>query len=197
MQAVPAPNLQPLARSCRDLSNQARFSLEPIAFSQHARAIPGSSFSNSSWRGKSVSVRANCCVGCQSLKARSSGRRPHDIPKRGATARPQAHESEISPARASAFRVLLRLEEGKSHSDDLLRGKAVKALSSADVHLATALVLGVLRWQIQLDAQLQVFLARPGARLDTEVRIALRLAHCRFCTWTVSPHAPPSTRALK
>jgi 16S rRNA (cytosine967-C5)-methyltransferase len=97
------------------------------------------------------------------------------IPKRGATARPQAHESEISPARASAFRVLLRLEEGKSHSDDLLRGKAVKALSSADVHLATALVLGVLRWQIQLDAQLQVFLARPGARLDTEVRIALRL----------------------
>ena len=36
-------------------------------------------------------------------------------------------------------------------------------------------MLGVLRWQIRLDHQLQVLLKRPNAKLDPEVRIALRL----------------------
>jgi 16S rRNA (cytosine967-C5)-methyltransferase len=69
----------------------------------------------------------------------------------------------------------MAVERGQSHSDDLLRGKAVNALSAPDRNLATALVLGVLRWQIQLDHQLQVLLKRPNAKLDAEVRIALRL----------------------
>jgi 16S rRNA (cytosine967-C5)-methyltransferase len=56
-----------------------------------------------------------------------------------------------------------------------LRGKAVNALSAPDRNLATALVLGVLRWQIQLDQQVRVLLAHPNAKLDTEVLIALRL----------------------
>jgi 16S rRNA (cytosine967-C5)-methyltransferase len=64
---------------------------------------------------------------------------------------------------------------GQSHSDDLLRGKAVNALSAPDRNLATALVLGVLRWQIQLDHQLQALLKRPNAKLDREILIALRL----------------------
>lgn len=71
--------------------------------------------------------------------------------------------------------MLLKLEDGKSHCDDLLRGKAVSVLAPADLHLATALVLGVLRWQIQLDVQLQSLLSRPGVKLDPEVRIALRM----------------------
>jgi 16S rRNA (cytosine967-C5)-methyltransferase len=37
------------------------------------------------------------------------------------------------------------------------------------------LVLGVLRWQIQLDHQLQTLLKRPNAKLDREILIALRL----------------------
>lgn len=49
------------------------------------------------------------------------------------------------------------------------------ALSLADRNLATALVLGVLRWQIQLDSQLNGLLSRPGGRLEPEIRIALRL----------------------
>jgi len=48
-------------------------------------------------------------------------------------------------------------------------------LSAQDRNLATALVLGVLRWQIRLDRQLQAFLKHPNARLDSEVQIALRL----------------------
>jgi 16S rRNA (cytosine967-C5)-methyltransferase len=81
----------------------------------------------------------------------------------------------VSAARNAAFSILLAVERGAGHSDDLLRGKAVSALSAADRHLATALVLGVLRWQIQLDLSLRSFLSRPNAKLDPEVLIALRL----------------------
>jgi 16S rRNA (cytosine967-C5)-methyltransferase len=81
----------------------------------------------------------------------------------------------ISAARKAAFQVLMAVERGHSHSGDLLRGKAVSSLSAPDRNLATALVLGVLRWQIRLDHQLQVLLKRPHAKLDREVLIALRM----------------------
>lgn len=83
--------------------------------------------------------------------------------------------SRISPARKAAFRILLAVERGKGHSDDLLREEQVSKLAPADRHLATALVLGVLRWQIWLDAQIRPLLKRPNARLDPEVLVALRL----------------------
>jgi 16S rRNA (cytosine967-C5)-methyltransferase len=83
--------------------------------------------------------------------------------------------TKISPARKAAFQILMAVERGQSHSDDLLRGKAVNALSAPDRNLATALVLGVLRWQIQLDHQCQALLTRPNAKLDPEIRIALRM----------------------
>ncbi len=81
----------------------------------------------------------------------------------------------ISPSRKKAFQILLAVERGKAHSDDLLRAKSVTNLSEPDRNLTTALVLGVLRWQIRLDHQIQAHLARPNARLDIEARIALRL----------------------
>ena len=81
----------------------------------------------------------------------------------------------VSPARKAAFQILLAVERGQSHSDDLLRGKQVSALSVADRNLATALVLGVLRWQIRLDDQIKTLLKKPGARIDAEVLIALRM----------------------
>jgi 16S rRNA (cytosine967-C5)-methyltransferase len=81
----------------------------------------------------------------------------------------------VSAARKAAFAILMAVERGHAHSDDLLRGKAVSALSGPDRHLATALVLGVLRWQIQLDHQLHALLKRPNAKLDPEILIALRL----------------------
>jgi 16S rRNA (cytosine967-C5)-methyltransferase len=81
----------------------------------------------------------------------------------------------ISAARRAAFQILLSVERGRSHADDLLRGDVVSVLSLRDRHLATALVLGVLRWQIVLDQRLGSLLARPNARLDAEVLIALRL----------------------
>ena len=81
----------------------------------------------------------------------------------------------ISPARKAAFHILLAVERGQDHADDLLRADAVNKLAPADRHLATALVLGVLRWQIFLDQLTRPLLKRPNARLDPEVLIALRL----------------------
>ena len=81
----------------------------------------------------------------------------------------------VSPARRAAFDVLMAIERGSGHSDVLLRGKAVSNLQQADRNLATALVLGVLRWQLLLDGKIRPLLKRPAARLDAEVQIALRL----------------------
>ena len=88
---------------------------------------------------------------------------------------PKNRISEISAARKAAFNILLAVERGQSHSDDLLRGRAVNELSEADRNLVTALVLGVLRWQMQLDQRLHSLLSRPNAKLDAEILIALRL----------------------
>lgn len=81
----------------------------------------------------------------------------------------------ISPARTVAFDILKTVERGRAHADDLLRGDKVAKLVAADRNLATALVLGVLRWQILLDHDILAHLARPNAKLDAEIRIALRL----------------------
>jgi 16S rRNA (cytosine967-C5)-methyltransferase len=80
-----------------------------------------------------------------------------------------------SPARKAAYQILLAVEQSSSHSDDLLRGRHTAKLSAVDQNLATALVLGVLRWQIRLDQEIRRFLERPNTRLDPEVQIALRL----------------------
>ena len=80
-----------------------------------------------------------------------------------------------SAARKAAFEILLRLERGQGHSDDLLRESRVSALSHQDRNLVTALVLGVLRWQLDLDEKTRPLLKRPNAKIDAEVLIALRL----------------------
>jgi 16S rRNA (cytosine967-C5)-methyltransferase len=48
-------------------------------------------------------------------------------------------------------------------------------LSPEDRNLATALVMGVLRWEIALDAQIRGLLARPEQRLAEPVALALRM----------------------
>jgi 16S rRNA (cytosine967-C5)-methyltransferase len=67
------------------------------------------------------------------------------------------------------------MENGDAHSDELLRSPEVDALSAADRHLTTMLVLGTLRWQIALDGQIRTLLARPDAMLSPEAATALRM----------------------
>jgi 16S rRNA (cytosine967-C5)-methyltransferase len=81
----------------------------------------------------------------------------------------------ISPAREAAFAILERVATTSAHSDDLLHGPGMSALSQADRNLATALVLGVLRWQIALDARMKPLLKQPELALATPVATALRM----------------------
>ena len=84
-------------------------------------------------------------------------------------------QARITPARRVAFEILQMVGAGRGHSDDLLRSPRMEALSEADRHLATALVMGVLRRQIALDARLRGLLERPEQRLAEGVSVALRL----------------------
>jgi 16S rRNA (cytosine967-C5)-methyltransferase len=65
--------------------------------------------------------------------------------------------------------------EGKGHSDELLHSVRVDGLSPEDRNLTTALVMGVLRWQIALDARVRGLLQRPEQRLAEPVATALRM----------------------
>ena len=82
---------------------------------------------------------------------------------------------KIAPARLAAFEILKLVGEGKGHSDELLHSAGMEALSQEDRHLTTALVMGVLRWQIALDARVRGLLQRPEQRLAEPVAIALGL----------------------
>ena len=87
---------------------------------------------------------------------------------------PPVH-APITPARSAAFAILLRVADTSAHSDDLLHGPGMSALSQADRNLAHTLVLGVLRWQIALDARIAPLLQRPDQALPTPVATALRM----------------------
>ncbi len=83
---------------------------------------------------------------------------------------------KIAIARSAAHAMLLAIEAGLGHSDDLLRDDPLMAtMSDADRHLTTMLVLGVLRWQIQLDGVIRAHLTKSKVKLDPSVLIALRL----------------------
>jgi 16S rRNA (cytosine967-C5)-methyltransferase len=106
------------------------------------------------------------------------------VPKKFAKARPvgagptmavAAASAKITAARRVAFEILKLIGAGKGHSDELLHGVRMKDLSEADKHLTTALVMGVLRWQIALDARIRMLLQRPDQRLAEPVAIVLRL----------------------
>ena len=88
---------------------------------------------------------------------------------------PAPPPARISPSRVAAFAVLERMATTSDHSDDLLHGRRLAGLSQADRNLATALLLGVLRWQIALDARIQPLLSRPEMELAQPIRTALRL----------------------
>jgi 16S rRNA (cytosine967-C5)-methyltransferase len=79
---------------------------------------------------------------------------------------------------------------GKGNSDDLLHSLHTAPLSTEDRNLATALVLGTLRWQIALDARIQPLLQRPDQRLAEPVAIALRLGAFQLIHLDrIPPHA--------
>ena len=81
----------------------------------------------------------------------------------------------ISPARAAAFEILLRIENTDAYASELLHSSRFAKLSPADHGLLTELVMGVLRWRGVLDKHIAEHSTQPLAELDIEVLTALRL----------------------
>ncbi|HWR36262.1 MAG TPA: transcription antitermination factor NusB, partial [Clostridia bacterium] len=79
----------------------------------------------------------------------------------------------VSPARAIAFDILLRVQERESYASEMLHSDRLRELSPADRGLCTELVMGTLRWQSALDAGIAKHSSQKVNRLDPEVLIAL------------------------
>ena len=108
----------------------------------------------------------------------------------GPTLSAEEAAAKITPARKAAFEILKLVGEGKGHSDELLHSALTDALSPEDRNLATALVMGVLRWQIALDARIKTLLQRPEQRLAEPVALALRLGAFQLLHMDrIPPHA--------
>jgi 16S rRNA (cytosine967-C5)-methyltransferase len=79
----------------------------------------------------------------------------------------------IARARTAAFDILHKVASG-GYASDLLRAQTAE-LETRDAGLAAEIVFGVLRYQAQLDYLIDYHAGRK-AKLDIEVRIALRMA---------------------
>jgi 16S rRNA (cytosine967-C5)-methyltransferase len=88
----------------------------------------------------------------------------------------QSSQPAISPSRAAAFDILLRVERESSHASELLHSRAYDRLTVVDRSLTTELVMGVLRWCSLLDSEIANSSAQPLNKLDLEILTALRLA---------------------
>jgi 16S rRNA (cytosine967-C5)-methyltransferase len=84
--------------------------------------------------------------------------------------------ARISPARQAAFDILLEWKrKPELHSDVLLHSRVMRGLSTLDTHLATTLVMGVLRWKLALDERITAKLTRAKSQLADPVWAALQL----------------------
>src|SRR5258707_14145703 len=81
----------------------------------------------------------------------------------------------VSPARAAAFAILMRIESTDAYASELLHSSRFAKLSPADHGLLTELVMGVLRWRGLLDEMIAERSSQAIAKLDLEVLTALRL----------------------
>src|SRR5437764_2201915 len=82
----------------------------------------------------------------------------------------------LSPARAAAFDILLRVECESSYASELLHADTYNRHSAQDHALTMELVMGVLRWRSRLDAEIAPASSQLLSKLDPEILIALRLA---------------------
>src|SRR5512146_259748 len=82
----------------------------------------------------------------------------------------------VSPARAAAFDILLRIERAQAYATELLNSERTAQLTPPDRALCMEIVMGVMRWRRRLDLGLGEVVTQPLAKLDLEVLTALRLA---------------------
>ena len=81
----------------------------------------------------------------------------------------------VSPARRSAFIVLMKVETERAFSTDVLHSSLLDSLTERDRALVSEIVLGCLRRQGEIDYFLTQATQRGLDKLDPEVRAALRM----------------------
>lgn len=89
---------------------------------------------------------------------------------------PVPHSQQtVSPARAAAFDILVRVDREDAYASELLHSKLLDKLSPQDRGLTMEIAMGVLRWRTRLDAAISQYSFTPFPRLDFEVLTALRI----------------------
>jgi 16S rRNA (cytosine967-C5)-methyltransferase len=86
----------------------------------------------------------------------------------------------VSPARSFAYDILIRVERDGAYASELLNAPRMDTLSREDRGLCHELVMSTLRWQSELDARIAKYSSQKVARLDGEVRVAVRMATCQL-----------------
>ena len=81
----------------------------------------------------------------------------------------------VSPARRSAFDILMKVETEAAFSTDALHSPLLDPLTERDRALVSEIVLGGLRRQGEIDHFLAQAAQRKMGKLDPEVRVALRM----------------------
>ena len=69
----------------------------------------------------------------------------------------------VSPARAAAFEILMRIETTDAYASEMLHSSGFQNLSPVDHGLLTELAMGVLRWRGVLDARIAEYSSRSSA----------------------------------
>src|SRR5881296_3733496 len=80
----------------------------------------------------------------------------------------------VSPARAAAFEILMRVETTDAYASEMLHSPRFAKLSPADHGLLTELVMGVLRWRGVLDNRIAELYRRSSENRSPADRSASR-----------------------
>lgn len=102
----------------------------------------------------------------------------------------------VSPARSAAFDILLRVAKENAYASVLIASLS-DSLSREDRSLAQEIVLGVLRWQLSLDALIERYSGRSIKRLDVAVLIALRMGLYQLRNLTRVPQSAAVNESVK
>jgi 16S rRNA (cytosine967-C5)-methyltransferase len=84
-------------------------------------------------------------------------------------------QQTVSPARAAAFDILVRVERDNAYANELLHSRLLEKLSPQDRGLCMEITMGVLRWRSRLDPAIAQYSFTPFPRLDFEVLTSLRI----------------------
>src|SRR5262252_9879200 len=108
---------------------------------------------------------------------------------------PKQPES-VSAARSAAFNILSRVEKENAYASVLI-ASLPEDLSREDRSLTQEIVLGVLRWQLALDALIERYSGRSIKRLDIAVLIALRMGLYQLRNLTRVPQSAAVNESVK